>query len=89
MQNPFADAYETSLSSLSHHDWCVLSSRYGRGIDHFVEKLSKGWAIMGAEFRAFPIFKTKKAAYEAASKLILAESRWRYAKQWEAENRNA
>jgi hypothetical protein len=83
--NPYYDAYETSLSRLSNHDWRILDSRWARGIDWIVYKVGKKWALID-DFGRFPLFTTKKAAYEAGTKLILAESRWRAAQQWEQEN---
>ena len=68
---------ETSLSKLSEHDWKVLSSRHSRGIDWMVHKMGRHWVITPSELKGFPLFKTKREAYEAADNLILAESHWR------------
>jgi hypothetical protein len=67
---------ETSLSKLSEHDWSILSNRWARGIDWNIEKLGKKWHILG-DTGGFPLFKTKSAAYDALTNLILAESHHR------------
>ena len=78
--NPYYDAHETSLSKLNEHDWMILSSRWGRGIDWYVHKIGSQWAIIDA-FGHWPLFKTKRAAGEAADNLLLAESRYRSGKR--------
>jgi hypothetical protein len=65
--------HETSLSTLSSDDWQILRGRWARGIDWVVSKVGRRWAL-SESFGNFPLFKTKSAAYEAASNLILAES---------------
>jgi hypothetical protein len=72
-------AHSTSLSTLSDHEWHILSSRWSRGIDWTVCKMGRKWIINidHPSFRAFPLFRTKTAAYDAATNLILAESRYR------------
>jgi hypothetical protein len=73
--------YRTSLNRLSEHDWHILSNTWARGVDHYVFKVGRrGWRILDT-FGNFPIFKTKKAAEEAASNLLLAESAYRAAKR--------
>jgi len=84
--NPFYDAYETSLSHLNEHEWNVLRHTWARGIDWYVGKVAKRWMITLPAFKGFPHYKTKKAAGEAASNLILAEARWRRHEEWEREN---
>lgn len=69
-------AHETSLSGLSNHDWQILHNRWARGIDWVVSKVGGGW-MLSESFGNFPLFKTKKAAYEAGTNLILAEARYR------------
>lgn len=84
MDNPYYDVHETSLSKLSEHDWNVLSSRWRRGIDWNVAKLGKRhWYILGEQFKAWRLFKTKTAAYEAHNVIMLAEARSRAAKRYE------
>ncbi len=82
--NPFYDAYETSLSKLSEHEWRILQSTWARGEDYWIYKVGKKWALIDA-FGGFPLFKTKTAAHDAGTKLILAESRHRRKLQWEEE----
>jgi hypothetical protein len=82
--NPFHAAHDTSLSSLSDHDWQVLRSRWHKGIDWNVGKLGRFWQVTGDCFKGAPLFKTKKAAFDYASNLILAESHWRAHQEWEA-----
>jgi len=43
--------------------------RWGRGINWNVAKVGKKWEITGRLGNGFPLFKTKTAAYEAASTL--------------------
>jgi len=83
--NPFYDAHETSLSKLDDHDWHILSSRWHRGIDWTVGKVGKRWEITGRLGEGFPLFKTKTAAHDAASTLILMESRYRSRLAWDRE----
>jgi hypothetical protein len=71
--------YETSLSSLSEHDWQILRNRWARGINWFVCKLGRKWTLT-SDFGSFPLFTTKTAAYEAGTALILAESAYRQQK---------
>jgi hypothetical protein len=72
MQEPIS----TSLGRLSEHDWQILSNRWARGVDWYVEKIGRYWAPAEV-FGRFPLFKTKRAAEEAATKLFLAESHHR------------
>lgn len=76
--------YRTSLGALNDHDWNVLSNRWSRGIDWIVQKVGKRhWELIGFPTvnAGFPLFTTKTAAYDAGSKLILAESHYRSAKR--------
>jgi hypothetical protein len=68
---------ETSLSKLSEHDWQIIRNRWARGVDWVVSKCGKKWQIMGDLGKGFPLFKTKKEAYEAATNLLLMESHHR------------
>lgn len=83
--NPFYAAHSTSLSALMDGEWSQISCRWSRGIDWNIHKVGRKWEIGGDLGRGFPLFKTKGAAYEAGSKLILAESRWRAHQRWEQE----
>ncbi len=69
----------TSLAELDAHDWAVLNSRWNRGIDWNVSKLGSQWKITSSlpQFTAFPLFKTKTAAWDAFENLMMQESRWR------------
>lgn len=71
----------TSLGALSDSEWNILRNRWSRGIDWNVEKIGRKWNI---HFGGFPLFKTKKAAYEAGANLICAESKHRYWKEHNA-----
>ena len=64
---------QTSLGRLSDTEWTMLSNRWARGVDWYVQKIGSQWAPADV-FGKFPLFKTKRAAEEAASKLFLAES---------------
>lgn len=68
------ETHETSLSSLSDHDWQVLHNTWARGIDWFVENINGKWL---PTFGNFPLFRTKSAAYDAGTALVLAEARYR------------
>lgn len=66
--------YKTSLNEdpTNYRDAC---NRWARGQDWFIVKAGKrGWMLAPC-FGNFPIFKTKKAAYEAGTNLVLAASR--------------
>ncbi len=67
---------ETSLSRLDNHDWQILSNAWSRGVDWYVRKVGCKWCPI-EPFGAFPLFKTKREAEEAATRLILWESRCR------------
>ena len=69
----------TSLSSLSDGEWSALSNRWAHGIDWCVSKVGKKWLASEA-FGRFPLFKTKKAAYEAVTTLVTWEARCRAAR---------
>lgn len=86
--NPFHDAHETSLSRLDEHDWQVLSNGWSRGIDWNVSKLGRHWVLPEA-FGKFPLFRTKREAYDAGDALIIAESHWRARQRWTAEHPDA
>lgn len=62
----------TNLSHLSNHDWQIISSRWSRGIDWIVSKKGSRWQPM--QSLMLPTYKTKRAAYEAATDLVLRES---------------
>lgn len=81
--NATIDAYETSLSKLSEHDWNVLRNTWARGIDWYVCKVGSKWTLSRVFPGAWPLYKTKKAAGEAADNLICAEARWRAANRKE------
>jgi len=73
----------TSLGRLSEHDWRVLSNRWARGIDWVVQKCgARHWRLL-EDLGGFPLFLTKRAAYEAGGRLILAEAQHR---AWLREN---
>lgn len=74
-------AHETSLSALSEHDWHILSNRWSRGADWCVSKLGSRWMIGETFGKSWPLFKTKRAAFDALSGLILAESAHRAMKR--------
>ena len=86
--NPFHDAHSTSLSSLADHDWSVVSNRWNRGCDWNIDKVGRKWQILGDIGKAFPLFTTKTAAYDAGSHLVIAESHWRAREQWEREHKD-
>ena len=77
---------KTSLSHMDNHDWNVISNTWASGIDWCVGKLGRKWVIT-LPIGNFPLFKTKTAAYDAATKLILLESRHRAWKRDKAEGR--
>ena len=79
--NPYYDAYETSLCSLSEHDWQILSNRHARGIDWYVHKLGSRWEVIDLFGKNIPLFKTKRQAGEFADNLLLATSRYRAGKR--------
>lgn len=62
----------TTLSHLTNHDWQIISSRWSRGIDWVVTKRGSRWMPMPSLM--LPTYRTKKAAYEAATDLVLRES---------------
>lgn len=64
---------ETSLSRLSDHDWHVLSNTWASGVDYYVRKVGRNWVPMDI-FGAFPLFKTKREAEQAATTLFMAEA---------------
>lgn len=89
MINPFYDAYETSLSKLDDGEWSQVSCRWSRGIDWNVHKVGKRhWEVAGRLGQGVRLFKTKTAAYEYGSNLILAESHWRGHQKWEREHQD-
>lgn len=68
----------TSLSTLSEHDWQVLSNHWAMfGIDGTVAKVGRKWEIMGKLGTGFPLFTTKKRAFDVASELVCLEGRHR------------
>lgn len=62
----------TTLSHLSNSEWQQISNRWSRGIDWIVTKHGNRWAVMPSLM--LPTYQTKKAAYEAATDLVLRES---------------
>lgn len=85
--NPFYTAHETSLSKLSDHDWNVLRSHWSMfsGFS-FCRKVGRKWTVEGFGISHPQLFIRKGDAEQYVSNLILAESRWRAAQQWEMEN---
>jgi hypothetical protein len=69
-------ATETTLSNLTYGEWSALSNTWSRGIDCVVWKAGRRWQIHRG-FGFFPTYKTKIAAYDAVTALVLAESRYR------------
>lgn len=80
-KNQLEEVEETSLSKLTDGEWSQVSCRWARGIDWCVEKIGKKWGVSPGISKGFPLFKTKKAAYEAAETLVLWESRCRAQKR--------
>jgi hypothetical protein len=76
--NATAEPMVTSLGSLSENDWQIISNNWARGIDWVVCKVGRKWMIMGQLGAGFPNFKTKTAAHDAATNLVLAESLHRH-----------
>jgi hypothetical protein len=66
----------TSLSSLTDSEWHQLKSQWARGIDWCVRKLGKKWTASEA-FGNFPLYRTKREAYDAVTTLVRWESRSR------------
>ena len=67
---------KTSLSELPEHEWQIISHTWSHGIDWFVQKCGRKWLIT-LPIGNFPLFKTKTAAYDAATNLVLMESKHR------------
>lgn len=75
MQEPMS----TSLGSLSDHDWQIIRHRWARGIDWNVQKVGKRhWEIVGRIGQGFPLFRTKKAAYDIGDELVRREALHRH-----------
>lgn len=73
---------KTALSDLSNHDWQVIKHTWARGIDYFVHKQGeRKWIVTFGNFKPF---RTKSAAYDAGTALVLAES----ARRAQIEERN-
>lgn len=70
----------TSLSGLSESEWSQLSCQWARGVSWYVSKVGRKWAVSEA-FGKFPLFKTKRAAHDAATNLFLWEARCRSARR--------
>lgn len=86
MNNPFFDAHETSLGRLSEHDWRVLSAHHSMFSAYSLcRKLGRKWTVEGFGLTG-PLFKTKTAAAEYVTDLVLAEGRHRRRLQWDAED---
>lgn len=58
-------------------DYKIAFNFWIRGIDWCVMKVGKKWALLDC-FGEFPLFATKKAAYEAADKFIEIRSHESY-----------
>lgn len=72
---------ETSLARLDDHEWQILSNTWARGVDWYVRKIGRrGWTPIDI-FGTFPLFKTKREAEQAATTLLLWESRNRALKR--------
>lgn len=54
-----------------------LQNRWVRGIDWVVTKSGRKWEILGYDYPE--LFKTKKAAYDRATSMVLTQSRLRQA----------
>lgn len=67
----------TSLSNLDSHSWAIISNTWAKGIDWIVGKVGRKWEIYGRLGQGFPLFTTKRAAYDAATALVIAESHHR------------
>ena len=82
------DPVETSLSVLTDGEWSQVSCRWARGINWNIHKVGKRhWEIGGRLGKGFPLFKTRTAAYNAGSTLILMESHHRGWTRLKAEGR--
>ena len=80
MTDTFPEPIATSLGILSQSEWYIVSATWSRGINWVVGKVGKRhWHITlpAFQFQAFPLFRTKGAAYDVATALILAEARHR------------
>ena len=84
--DPFYAAYETSLSKLDDHEWNIIRNRWARGIDWCVGKVGRKWQVIDCFGRGWPLFKTKTAAHDAVSNLVVAESHWRGKLRWDVEH---
>jgi hypothetical protein len=65
---------ETSWSRLPDGEWSQISCRWSRGIDWCVYKLGRKWVICCVFGGNWPLYKTKREAYEAVTNLVLIES---------------
>lgn len=74
------DYQETSLSKLPHLEWQHIQNCWSHGIDWCVQRIGKKWAVMSGLYVNAPLFKTKTAAYNFITELVLIESRNRYLK---------
>jgi hypothetical protein len=72
-----AAEYETSFSKLNDHDWSIVTSTWARGVDWCVGKLGCQWTVYETFGKRWPLYRTKVAAYEAVTNLVLTESRRR------------
>lgn len=59
-----------STEKKSGYDRDKASAFWARGIDWCVRKVGNKWALLDC-FGNFPLFKTKKAAYEMATAFVL------------------
>lgn len=72
--------YKTSLNE-DRAKYLEANNLWSRGQDWFVFKVGKrGWMLAPC-FGSFPIFKTKKAAYETGTNLVLAAAAYEAAKR--------
>jgi hypothetical protein len=75
MNNTNNSATETTiLSELSYGDWMQAQNRWMRGIDWCVSRTGRKWSTHFPEMK-LGMFRTKKAAYDAVTSVILAEGR--------------
>jgi hypothetical protein len=80
--NPFCTATSTSMSRLNESEWHRVSAQWYRGIDWCVERLGRHWKALDP-FGIPGLFKTKTAAYNRVTELVLMESKWRKSQEWE------
>ena len=64
----------SSLGALSDHDWAVLNSGWARGSDWNLEKVGRKWVIRGRVGEGFPLFTTKREAWDTGTNLVCREA---------------